>query len=111
MKRLRTIFVGLVALSLAALPVAAAKMRGAMTAGVSGYAAAHTDCCSGMEPCEKHNGCDQSGACAAKCSLIPATTVAGMDMTGPMPSSARSSPVVNRFNSALEHPPLPPPRV
>ena len=111
MKSLRTVLVGLVALSLAVLPVAAAGMWGAIMAGASSHAAAHTDCCSEAEPCDQQNGCDYSGACAVKCSLIPAATVAGMDMTGPAPAPARSAPAAGRFKSALEHPPLPPPRV
>jgi hypothetical protein len=111
MKRLRTILVCVVAFSLAALPVAAAEMRGAMTAGASSHADMHDDCCSEAKPCEKQKGCDHSGACAVKCSLIPAATVAGMDMTGPASAPARSAPVFDRFNSALEHPPLPPPRI
>ena len=111
MKCARAILAGLIALSLATLPVAAAEMRGAMAAGMSSHAEAHADCCSDAEPCEKQKGCDHSGACAVKCSLIPAAIVTGTDLTGPAPRPVRSVPIAGHFRSALEHPPLPPPRI
>lgn len=112
MENLRAIFVGLIAFSLAALPVGAAEMRASMVGEVS-IAANHDDCCAETEPCEKHtkNECDQSGACAVKCSVVPATTVAGMDLVLPALTSEKEAPAIANLSSALEHPPLPPPRV
>lgn len=120
MLNLRAIFAGLITLSLAALPVGAAELHASMMAGASDTAAhvemhagAHTECCPEMDHCEKQtkNECGHSGACAAKCSLIPATTVAPMDIADRAPVSASGESVVDRLESALEHPPFPPPRV
>lgn len=112
MRNLRAIFFGLIAFSLAAPPVAAAEMRASMIGGVA-TAASHSDCCAETAPCEKQTkkGCDHSGACAVKCSLLSSATVAATELILPVLTADEEAPAVASLNSVLEHPPLPPPRV
>lgn len=112
MRNLRALLVGFIALSLAVLPVAAAQMRGSMVDGVT-TAAADADCCHEADHCEKQtkNDCDRSISCELKCSVISATSVAGTNVSLPSRSRPELAPVIEHVTTALNHPPLPPPRV
>lgn len=131
MTKLRAIMVGLIALSLAASPAAAAHTMGAMMAGMSSdvmahgtthgtadmsamaRAVSHDDCCHGSEtPCEKpvKSDCDQSGACMVKCSVIQATTVSTTEIVRPARLPLRAERVADGLQSARDNPPFPPPR-
>jgi hypothetical protein len=112
MESLRAIIVAAVALSLAVLPVSAAEMRSSMAAGISDVTA-HADCCPQSGHCEKQTkkGCGDSASCALKCSVLPANAVAAMALASPPAASPTPARLIEKLHSALEHPPLPPPRV
>ena len=66
MSFVRAIFVALITLSVAALPVASGMARAAMTLNAS-IAAPKTECCPHHQPCEKKtNDCGSMAGCALK---------------------------------------------
>lgn len=116
MSAFRAILVGFIAISLSVLPVSAAEMRASMSAGMAaGMAdmADHGDCCPNSGHCEKQTkkGCDDSGACLLKCSILPATAVTATDLASSPTTSPKLATLIERLHAAQEHPPLPPPRV
>ncbi|MEZ5829283.1 MAG: hypothetical protein R3D01_13290 [Hyphomicrobiales bacterium] len=112
MTNLRAIVVAVLAFSLAVLPVSAAEMRSSMAAGMSGTAD-QAECCPQAGHCEKQTNkdCGHSTSCALKCSVLPATQVAAKDLVSPPKTAPELAVVIPALRSALEHPPLPPPRV
>lgn len=98
-------------MSLAVLPVSAAEMRASMVTGMSAVAA-HAECCPQSGHCQKQSkkDCGHSGSCLLKCSVLPATTVAAMELVSLPKTSPKLATLIERLHSALEHPPLPPPR-
>ena len=112
MAAFRSILVGFIALSLTVLPVSAAEMRSTMAAGMSDMAG-HADCCPQSDHCEKQSqkDCGHSGLCLLKCSILAATTVAAPDLASPLMVAPKLATLIETLHSALENPPLPPPRV
>ena len=93
MQRFRAIITAVVALALAGLPIPAVATHASMIAsGADGTMAdvAKADvtmpgadhCCPQAENCDQpmKNGCDQSDACAAKCTPLSANVVLGLDV-------------------------------
>jgi hypothetical protein len=112
MRNFRAILVALVALSLTVLPVSAAEMRSSMAAGPFDMLD-HGACCPHSGHCEKQTkkGCDDSGACLLKCTVLPATQAAATDLASPPKASPKRVTLIAALHAVLEHPPLPPPRV
>ena len=106
----RALLVGLVAFSVAVLPLAGG-MAFAMLHDDS-LGAQQTDCCPHGKPCEKKtDGCGSMAGCALKCFNFSGAMVLGA-VVEPAPA-AGITPVPARlaFPSNPTAPPLPPPRV
>jgi hypothetical protein len=112
MKILRAILVSLVALSVAALPVAGGMARAAMTHDAA--IAAKGDCCHGSGPCEKqkkHDDCGSMGACALKCFNFSSTLSAPLYVALTSSAVTRLPLPASNVPFASDNPPLPPPRL
>ena len=111
MTLVRTIFVAVVALSVAALPVASGMARAAMTLNAS-IAAPKTECCPHHQPCEKKtNDCGSVAGCAQKCFNHTGIIVSGAVSKPNAEAVARPALPSLGLNSNPTAPPLPPPRV
>jgi hypothetical protein len=111
MTPVRALFVAVVALSVAALPVASGMARAAMTHDAS-LAAPQTDCCPHHEPCEKKtNDCGSVAGCALKCFNLTGIIVSGAVSKPNAEALARPALLSLGLNSNPTAPPLPPPRV
>jgi len=107
----RTIFVAVVALSVAALPVAGGMARAAMSHDMT-LAAGDGGCCHEGQPCKKKSDdCGSMAGCALKC-FNYAPAVAALDAVQLTFSSLlKSAFIVPGVPSPSDNPPLPPPRV
>ena len=110
MSFVRAIFVAVVALSVAALPVASGMARAAMTHDAS-LAAPQTECCPQHEPCEKKtNDCGSVAGCALKCFNYSGTVTAPSVVALTASALEISALIVPGVPSRWDNPPLPPPR-
>jgi len=110
MTSVRAIVVGLIALSLAVLPLA-----GGMAQAMSDDAvmtATHGDCCHDGKPCEKGmDDCGSSAGCVFQCFQLAGsgTTPFAVVRTA---STLKQAPLVPLdLRAPTENPPLPPPRI
>lgn len=111
MTLVRTIFVAVMAFSVAALPVAGGMARAAMSHEMT-LAAGDGDCCHEGKPCEKKtDDCGSMAGCALKCfNYSPAVTAPhAVQLT--FSSLEKSAFIVPSVPSPSDNPPLPPPRV
>ena len=113
MALVRTIFVVVVALSVAALPVAGGMARAAMSHGMTLAAGAgDSDCCHEGQPCKKKtDDCGSMAGCALKCFNYSAALTAPHAVQLIFSSLEKSAFIVPGVPSPSDHPPLPPPRV
>ena len=111
MKMVRAILVALIAISVAALPVASGMARAAMTHDVA--VAAKGDCCHEGAPCErkKADDCDSMAGCALKCFNFSSTLMAPLAVMFMPSAMPRLAAAVPGAPSATYNPPLPPPRL
>jgi hypothetical protein len=105
----RAILVALIALSIAAFPLA----RGTAHAlPQQTAAAADIDCCHERGPCEKKaDDCGSSAACVLKCSSLPGAIAAPAAVKPVKPALAKTAVISTDFTSPPDNPPLPPPRL
>jgi hypothetical protein len=107
----RTIFVAIVALSVAALPVASGMARAAMTHDMS-FASGEGDCCPHDRPCEKKtNDCGSMAGCALKCFNYSGYVTASLAVVVMSSALERSTLFVPGLPAPSDNPPLPPPRI
>jgi len=112
---IRTIFVAVVALSVAALPIGSGMARAAMSVAMShdmSQAAGEGECCSHDKPCEKKtNDCGSMAGCALKCFNYSGAMSAPLVFTVTPAIVERSALIVPGLPSPSDNPPLPPPRI
>ena len=124
MQSLRATITAVIALALAGLPVPAAAMHASMIAGgadgtmgdvaVVDVAMSGADhCCPKAENCDQpvKNGCDQSSACALKCTPLSANVAAEMSVPLSSEPSRVLAVLAERLTASQAHPALPPPRL
>ena len=110
MTLVRTIFVAVVALSVAALPITSGMARAAMTHEAS-LGAPQTECCPHHEPCEKKtNDCGSAAGCAAKCFNFSGTVATPFVVAVNRSALEKTALIVPGLRSSMDNPPLPPPR-
>ena len=112
MVRLRTVFITLVALSVALLPVAGAVAvpMDEMTVSDEVVASAH-DCCDHESmPADQMKDCQASAGCTAKCFNFYAVVFSGVAIPSPI-GGTESHFVSHAFHSETASPPFRPPRV
>ena len=109
MRLCRAVILALLALSIAAFPLA----RGmAHVLPQHAEAAADMECCHKGEPCEKKtNDCDSNPACVLKCSSLPGTLAAASSLEPERVALSKPSRLAALFVSLSDNPPLPPPRL
>ncbi len=109
MDTVRALLVGLVALSVALLPLGG--IASAMSPDTV-LTATQTDCCHDGKPCEKGmDDCGTSAGCVLKCFQLSASIT--QPVAVPLTASALKRPALVRetFGTPPENPPLPPPRI
>src|SRR6188474_2701110 len=110
MTLVRTIFVALVALSVAALPVAGGMARAAISHEMT--LVGQGDCCHDGKPCEKKtDDCGSMAGCALKCFNYSAAVTAPDAVQLTFSALEKSAFIVRGVPSPSDNPPLPPPRV
>ena len=112
MTLVRTIFVAVMALSVAALPVAGGMARAGMSHEMT-LAAGQADCCPEGKPCEKKktDDCGSMAGCALKCFNYSAAVTAPHAVQLTFSILEKSAFIVPGVPSPSDNPPLPPPRV
>ena len=106
----RSILLALLALSIAAFPLARGMAHALPQQAAT--AVADMDCCHEGEPCEKKaDNCGSSAACVLKCSSLPGTLSAPIAVQPAVAQPARSAMLSAVFVSQSDNPPLPPPRL
>ena len=111
---IRTIFVAVVALSVAALPIGSGMARAAMSVAMSqdmSQAAGEGECCPHDKPCEKKtNDCGSMAGCALKCFSYSGFVTASLAVVIMSSALERTALIVPGLPSPSDNPPLPPPR-
>ena len=111
MRPVRAIFVALIALSVAALPVASGMARAAMTHQMT-LVTGLIDCCHEGKPCQKKtDDCGSMAGCALKCFNYSAAVTAPHAVQLTFSSLEKAAFIVPGIPSPSDNPPLPPPRV
>ncbi|MGB6428178.1 MAG: hypothetical protein WBF11_08740 [Methyloceanibacter sp.] len=110
MNSVRAFLIGLVALSVAALPLAGGMARAMSPDTV--LTAPHADCCRDGAPCNNDmDDCGSAAGCVLQCFQLPVSE-APFFLLAQASSVLKRSPLVPLDLRALsENPPLPPPRI
>ncbi len=107
----RAFFVGIVALSVAMLPIVGSTAHAAWPK--TAVSLTSPDCCPHDKTCDKQMpaSCDLTGACAAKCSSLNAAMAGMPGLMGIAPSLQKPVMIGENFGAGSQSPPLPPPRL
>lgn len=109
MDTVRALLVGLIALSVALLPLGGIANAMAPDTVLNAFQA---DCCHGGQPCEKGmDDCGSSAGCVLKCFQLSGFVTQPFAVVLTASALKRPALVLETFGTPPENPPLPPPRI